>query len=228
MNSDTLEFLTSSLHPKETLDIKNIKIQLSNIYSDLTMSPEYVNFSIVISNNSNESITQIKQNKKIIFDNMFIAGGCFTSLLHNNIPRDIDIFVPFNINTISPSNITKVIGAYKQVYTGKIVYNMNTRAYNFQYIFDPYTVDHPTEVARKLILDEFDVIHAKSSYYGHGDILYTTPMIYRCAKYKILIPAKSTIRQSRKEKFINMGWTQLDSFGNVDKQVIETWRNDII
>lgn len=150
-------------------------------------------------------------------EHLVIAGGCFTSLLNQEPPNDIDCFIIDDVDSIYSewlqdlvddkrivvSNPTEKYTSSMDALSKKIigVYNDTLNSYtarglNLQYIYTTYKT-------REQLLADFDFEHDKISYYK--GVLFTSPLALECAQNKLLY-AKSPPKQKRVEKFLSSGF----------------------
>lgn len=146
---------------------------------------------------------------------LVIAGGCFYSFYHNEVPNDIDLFIvndkDNNVNkwlrsVVEGKRLQKLLPAPKGygIFNGAIngVYNdvLDTyvkRGVNLQYI-------HTSYKTREDLLSEFDLEHAKISW--HREVLYASPLTLECISKKLLYASKAP-SQARIKKFLERGFT---------------------
>lgn len=145
-------------------------------------------------------------------DSIIIAGGCFTSLLHNENPKDIDIFVLDNYeaiklahNHIDSDDHTDSDPQYDKS-ASKInenivkVVNKTLNAVKYQWIFTRYKT-------RQELINHFDFVHTKVSYDPIADKLYLSPETYHAIMNKHLIKNRDNIIAVwRFDKFTKKGW----------------------
>jgi hypothetical protein len=148
-------------------------------------------------------------------DTIVIAGGCFTSFLHDEKPKDIDIFVLDNLEAIKT--------AMKHLHDGddwhaqdddpqydKSASKLNANIVNvvnrkvdgvkYQWIFTRYKT-------RQELINHFDFVHTKVSYDPITDKLYLSPETYHAIMNKELIKnGNNIIAVWRFDKFTKKGW----------------------
>lgn len=145
-------------------------------------------------------------------ETIVIAGGCFTSLLHNEHPKDIDIFVLDDLEAVSAarhllddSGHTDNDPHYDKS-ASKInenivnVCNQKVGNLRHQWIFTRYKT-------RQELINHFDFAHTKVSYDPIADKLYLSLDTYRAIMNKHLIKNGNNIVASwRFDKFTKKGW----------------------
>lgn len=139
-----------------------------------------------------------------------VAGGAFTSLLHEEPCNDIDIFVLDTTNEEiemfeKSINLFQQRGGKDEYLNGtqtthiKAVYDsLNT---NFQYILTNYKT-------RQEVIDNFDFVHSKISYYDTQ--LFITRQMFDANMNRKLIPnkPKEQINEKRWIKFKDRGFSE--------------------
>ena len=146
-------------------------------------------------------------------DSIVIAGGCFTSILNDENPKDIDIFVLDNLEAIKLAH--QHIGDGDHIVNDEQHYDksaskLNTNIVNvvnktvngvrYQWIFTRYKT-------RQELIKHFDFVHTKVSYDPITDKLYLSPETYHAIMNKELIKNGSNIIAIwRYDKFSNKGW----------------------
>ena len=153
---------------------------------------------------------------KIHGEHLVIAGGCFTSLLHQDRPNDIDCFIINDAQSRYGSWFNDLVDDKRLVRSPSAKYTPGTdaltkniigvfndkaniytsRGLDLQYIYTTYQT-------REHLLADFDFEHDKISYYKN--VLYTSPLALECAENKLLY-AKNPPKQNRIEKFLNRGF----------------------
>ena len=156
-----------------------------------------------------EKINIMKQAAKLVLKETpikgILAGGCFTSWYHQEVPRDFDIFVTnYYQKTALYSMTHNQKGRYTSTDLSYLKSNSNIEAVfldtqtKIQYII----MKHNT---RKQVIAEFDAEHAAVSY--EDDNLYISPSTYECIKNKIIRPHGSNqIQPWRIQKFLKKGF----------------------
>jgi hypothetical protein len=135
-------------------------------------------------------------------DQSIIAGGVFTSLFHKEPYKDIDVFILndcdtylLNKNAIKQSNseyLSKEKPFIKEVFLDDV------KKINFVFT---------TFKTRKEVVDHFDFSHCCVSY--DFDKLYISEQSYYAIKNKKLIVNNPIdVKERRKQKFLNRGFTE--------------------
>lgn len=159
------------------------------------------------------AITRSIPFKTLESDCIIIAGGCFTSWLHGEYPKDIDIFVLDNEHAIrlaeervkdvpaDPAYDKSAAAINKKI---KRVVNVEVGGMKYQWIFTKYKT-------RQELIDHFDFVHTKVSYDVAEGKLYLSPLVY-CAimKRELMSNGNNTIAQWRWNKFKNRGWKSVN------------------
>lgn len=165
----------------------------------------------------NDEIIVLKNTVRILFgmsagihapkNKVVIAGGVFTSLVHKEHPKDIDVFfldgalsALFEYENFHKRNLKDEKSYIRENKMITEIYSENNNFQKFQYIFTKYK-------SRKELLDHFDLVHTKISFYE--DKLYMSQNSFNAAKNKLLIPANPMKKpaQWRIEKFRQRGFT---------------------
>jgi hypothetical protein len=114
-----------------------------------------------------------------------LAGGCFTSWYHQEVPKDFDLYVTVESEKQSILACSTEFGRFK-VKDGEYMHNssiehviLDTQT-KIQYILVKYKT-------RKEIIDSFDAEHTAVSYDHLNDKLYMSPSTYQCIKNKVLM-----------------------------------------
>lgn len=171
-----------------------------------------------------EDISRIKRHAQNLFhsgipatlsEHGILAGGCFASWMHTENPADYDIFL---LDTLKNRDmyyswfIRYLIPEAKDIFKlskGYFHTNSNIKEvwyhtkYKAQYIWTKYQT-------REELIADFDLMHTKVSYMqtDDGDRLYISKQTLDAIRSKKLIPAgKQKIREGRKNKFLDRGWT---------------------
>jgi hypothetical protein len=130
----------------------------------------------------------------------FLAGGCYTSWYHQEVPKDFDIFVTYNESKKLIMNHAKDVKRYRlsdgaYLNNAHIEHAVLDTETNIQYILVNYK-------HRKEIIDHFDAEHTAVSYDPLIDKLYVSASTLECIKKKILKPHKGNkIVHWREHKF---------------------------
>jgi hypothetical protein len=137
--------------------------------------------------------------------NGILAGGCFTSWLHKEVPKDFDVFV---ISETCKNDIREYASDVLRFQVSDDAYLKNDSIEHvvldtltqIQYILVKYKT-------RKEIIDHFDAEHTAVSYDPLTDKLYISLSTYECIKNKILKPHNNNkILEWRRDKFIKKGF----------------------
>jgi hypothetical protein len=136
-----------------------------------------------------------------------VAGGVFTSLLHDESPNDVDVFI---LNT--SNEVMKMFEAAHKSFgrRGPEEYQnhtlrshikgvFNSKLNKFQYILTYYKT-------HKEVIENFDFVHSKIYYHDGG--LFLTRQIYdaNIQKKLILNKKREEIKQARFNKFLQRGF----------------------
>ena len=163
-------------------------------------------------------------------DTIVIAGGCFTSFLHDEKPKlmgfsimqaelvkpkDIDIFVLDNLEAIKTAMEHLHDGAESHTQDDDPQYDKSASKLNanivnvvnrkvdgvkYQWIFTRYKT-------RQELINHFDFVHTKVSYDPITDKLYLSPETYHAIMNKELIKnGNNIIAVWRFDKFTKKGW----------------------
>jgi len=155
----------------------------------------------------------------MISEHGILAGGTFASWMHDEEPRDYDIFFLgtkevqemyddwFISHLVGDGSygVTKQEFIYSKKLRIKSVWNHPNR--KAQYIFTDYAT-------REEMIDEFDFVHAKMSYSRHKEnkegTIYTSKQTLDAIRLMHLIPTgKQTLSPKRVEKFLDRGWIEV-------------------
>ena len=146
--------------------------------------------------------------RNVLFNSLvdgILAGGCFTSWHHQEVPKDFDVFV---ISETCKNDMREYAsdvlrfqvtdGTYLK--NNSIEYVVLDTQTQIQYIFVKYKT-------RKEIIDHFDAEHTAVSFDPFTDKLYISQSTYDCIKNKILKPHNNNkIFEWRRDKFIKKGF----------------------
>lgn len=149
-----------------------------------------------------------------IVDRTVFAGGLFSSILLNETPRDIDIFISktededytifenyCKVNTY-PIN-KKITGRNKYADMNPhihSVWKMTRGKIDYDIIFTDYS--SPEE-----IISDFDYEHSKVWY--HSGNLYLSEKTYRAImNMKLILVEGKTAKTERRKKFLDRGWKE--------------------
>lgn len=149
-----------------------------------------------------------------VLDRMVYAGGVFVSLILNEKPRDVDIFVlnstKDDVETIKKysalnANLISIIGkddvsnsSYLNLRISE-VHKIERGGIEYDIIFTDY------ETAEEVVAN-FDFLHSKVWYVG--GILNVSPKTFKAITNTKLIPTKDDIDPKRKQKFLDRGWKE--------------------
>jgi hypothetical protein len=117
--------------------------------------------------------------------NGILAGGCFTSWYHQEVPKDFDLYVTDQSHKEIILACSTELGRFKFTYIEymgnpsieHVILDTQTK---IQYILVKYKT-------RKEIIDSFDAEHTAVSYDHDNDKLYMSPSTYQCIKNKVLM-----------------------------------------
>jgi hypothetical protein len=156
-----------------------------------------------------EKINIMKQSARHVLENSLVegilAGGCFTSWYHQEVPKDFDLFVTDQIHKEIILACSTELNRFKFTdgeYMGnpsieRAILDTQTK---IQYVLVKYKT-------RKEIIDHFDAEHSAVSYDHENDQLYISPSTYECIKNKIIKPHGSNeIQPWRVYKFLKRGF----------------------
>jgi len=142
-----------------------------------------------------------------------IAGGCFASMLNEEVVKDFDIFLlnnsrnelALNLLTVKESALsptsTKINGKeyFKNDKIEKTL-SLGRTAPALQYIYTKYNT-------RKELIDSFDFKHCCVSYDYANDKMFMSREVFNLIKSKTLRPnSDKAIELWRYEKFWQRGW----------------------
>lgn len=155
------------------------------------------------------SNSTIKTSKHIV-----VAGGCFASIIQNELPRDIDVFIlGGQLTHLGPNGLEETLIPNTAVKKDKSKYIVNDKiidvyqAGKFQYIVTSYK-------SREELIEHFDYEHCKISY--HQGMLYCSPLTYRCIKNKKLVCRDmNKVFTWRTDKFKSRGYTEINYPGSI-------------
>jgi hypothetical protein len=150
-----------------------------------------------------------------VLDNPFmvVAGGCFTSWLWDEKPKDIDIFVlgdptsPGTQEQVHRNNRSFINANFANVEDKTDTYRRDNEKVLEVYDSKPYQFIFTTHESRKALVEDFDFKHCMVSMWRHQ--LYITRSTYKAIFNKELIPQNTKrIAQWREEKFLAKGFTK--------------------
>lgn len=147
-----------------------------------------------------------------ILDRMVYAGGAFASILLDEKPRDVDVFIlntqksdydifqkyaEVNSYSIKYKSSSLYKGTNPHIHS---VWNVVRNSIDYDLIFTDYQT--PEEM-----ISDFDYVHSKVWFYSGR--LYLTESTYKSIIDMKLIPASDKpIAPKRKQKFIDRGWKE--------------------
>jgi hypothetical protein len=156
-----------------------------------------------------EKIKIMKQSARHVLENSLVkgilAGGCFTSWYHQEVPKDFDLFVTDQSHKEIILACSTELNRFKFTdgeYMGnpsieRAILDTQTK---IQYVLVKYKT-------RKEIIDHFDAEHSAVSYDHSHDQLYISPSTYECIKNKIIKPHGSNkIQPWRVARFLKRGF----------------------
>lgn len=145
-------------------------------------------------------------------DTIVIAGGCFTSILHDENPKDIDIFVLDNLAAkklahlilldVDHTDSDPLYDKSASKLNANIinVVNKTINGVKYQWIFTRYKT-------RQELIKHFDFVHTRVSYDPVTDKLYLSPETYHAIMNKELAKnGNNVVAIWRFDKFKNKGW----------------------
>jgi len=147
----------------------------------------------------------------VIGDHRFVlAGGCFTSWYHGELPKDHDMFIlDWYGGKVFDDKLQWSEERYKlsdENYLNAMSHNkmivdvILDKMTNVQYILTKYKT-------REELIKHFDVEHACVSYVPANDKLYVSPLTFDCIKNKKLRSHNGKIADWRQLKFMQKGFT---------------------
>lgn len=218
------EAMTNTLQP-QTITIQDIKILI-----DATSNP--VETDKIFTYDEKADILNLKSlaatalkdffgdyvKNSLAYNHALVAGGVFVSWLHNETPKDIDIFILDNFDAkvefrkflqregYTPKDLdylkrTTQGGKNVQEIWESIAKHENGMTY--QFIFTRFKT-------REELLADFDFKHCTIAY--HKDHLYITKKAYNAAKKKhLVVNNKAGIQLWRVNKFKNKGFLEFNT-----------------
>ena len=175
-------------------------------------SPSEKNTILLLKSLADTAIDGLVKKLKYVpsFDNVVLAGGCFTSWYHHEKPKDIDIFVLNDgyAQSVFADSVRRFCdgaedGTDKYVRNAphvQTLYNWKDpdSGMRYQFIFTDYAT-------REELVASFDLAHCQVSFYH--DKLYITRTTYDAIRDKKLIINKGkNVPDWRINKFINRGF----------------------
>jgi hypothetical protein len=129
---------------------------------------------------------KLKYNEKVV-----VAGGCFASFLHNELPHDIDVFILDDAKTKEyvryyvddaasrgkPDRFK--IGSSNYMDNDKIEYTAFDMNNKLQFVTTSYTT-------RAELIAHFDMVHCCISYTPYNDKLYITREVFDTIKNTLI------------------------------------------
>lgn len=154
---------------------------------------------------------------------MFIAGGSFSSVWHDEIPRDIDVYVlnrpkaqlELNLNVFDSLRTTDETNPYNH---SKHIVSVGTLKEKYKWSRSPVSVQiiftkHNT---RKEVLEEFDMVHCRMSH-ALGK-LYFTESTLKAIENKMAISYNGhTVEKYRCDRLKARGW---DVCGAIEPETV--------
>lgn len=116
----------------------------------------------------------------IRLNNAFIAGGCITSMLQNEEPKDYDFFFENKADFAETILSLKEFKLEHETYNTKAAHTLKYKGVKFQFISRRYGTPQKT-------MEEFDFFHTKAWYDINAHKLHISNFAYECAKKKLLI-----------------------------------------
>lgn len=145
-----------------------------------------------------------------------IAGGYFTSIMHKEAPKDIDIFIidpPRDLDSwlISRYGLNNNISSYKKQSSAYIKNDMIKHVYDFGHKIEsvPVQIIVTKYKTREELISHFDYAHCCVSYYPETDKLYMSEKTYKAIIEKRLVVNNPTsVVEWRKNKFLKRGFKE--------------------
>ncbi len=147
-----------------------------------------------------------------------LAGGCFSSWLHNEAPKDFDIFLldttPLDVAVVDIKSLSekeRYVIHDNQTYlkNPNILVTILDNITKIQYIYTKYN-------NRRELIDHFDMKGCCVSYDITADELYISPATYEAISHKKIIPNNgNSIEPWRIERYKSKGW----AIGFDDKKI---------
>jgi hypothetical protein len=172
----------------------------------------------------------IDVNLPLIFDieryqkDFIIAGGVFPSLYHNELIKDIDIFI-FNHAggnfsrlleaAISDKNLASKFDATKKndpAYIKALGHDVNgvVETYTFKPLVGPrIQFILTTHATKQDLLKSFDFVHCTMNFYDNN--LWISPYVFNTIKNKTLINNRVDVHDWRIDKYKGKGYTYAES-----------------
>lgn len=155
----------------------------------------------------------IKKCAMPLTNSMFLTGGAIASILQRQEPKDWDIYfthadamttLALQLNSYS-NLVADVDDVYRETYgiNGKMITNKAiTMKSGFSFITMQY--GSPEDIK-----STFDYLHTTPHYDIMRNKLYISPAQYdACVNKKLIVNNKDMIKQYRREKFIQRGYTE--------------------
>lgn len=146
--------------------------------------------------------------------NVVLAGGCFTSWIANEQPKDFDIFI---LDTADDTTKMTINGTIDGLIISHSENKDTSKEYIKQFHDKVYRVTtlgntkdqiiQTTYKKREELIASFDFLHTCISYTPHDNKLYLSEAVFRAAKDKILRPNRNNKAQDwRIKKFVEKGF----------------------
>jgi len=170
-------------------------------------------------------IFRIKNSVKLVSDievilpirpHYVIAGGYFTSIMHKETPKDIDIFIinpPRDLNSwlISRYSLFNSISSYNKPSSAYIKNDMIKDVYDFGHkiVGVPVQIIVTKYKTREELISHFDYAHCCVSYYPETDKLYMSEKSYKAiVEKKLVVNNPTSVIEWRREKFLKRGFKE--------------------
>jgi hypothetical protein len=163
------------------IDYKHEHMARNALFTDAEQA-EIRNMKYVLKNNYLKFVPEkLMHNEKVV-----VAGGCFTSFLHNELPHDIDIFILDDAKTkqyvkeyvdariLDKPGMFK-IGSTDYMNNDKIEFTAFDMNHKNQFVTTSYTT-------RAELIAHFDMVHCCVSYTPYNDKLYITREVFDTIK----------------------------------------------
>lgn len=136
----------------------------------------------------------------------FLAGGCFTSFAHSDMPKDYDVFITDETakNSMKAHATPEhfVINEDPSYWQNPMIEaTLLDKRTSVQYILTKFK-------SRREVVDHFDMLHCCVSYVPSEDKLYISKKIIETINQRKIIPnSDKKIAHWREQKMILRGWT---------------------
>lgn len=164
------------------------------------------------------NVTTILSEYDIDYSDLYLTGGAIASLLQKRAPKDYDFYseTPTKMDELVasiimkyPDKIAKVDDKYKQL-LGKngLMITANAVTMDNKVSFITKLSGPPVDVKKT-----FDYVHCTPHFSLRDNKLYISPRQYRaCVNKKLIVNNKEAILEYRKQKFIERGYTDGESY----------------